>query len=225
MRIMTLDDERFSLENLNSAIMEAVPDAELLSFTRASDALRSIEEGGYRPEAAFLDIEMPGITGIELASRIRRYSGDTWIIFVSGHSRYALDAFEVHAGGYILKPATAKSIREELDNMMDRRGLQVSGGQRLTVRCFGEFEVYSNGAPVTFSRQKSKELFAYLVHKRGAACTNRELAAVLFEDEPYDAKQQSYMRTIIASMDSMSSAPGSAQYTTPICQYTSLSAS
>ena len=48
---------------------------------------------------------------------------------------------------------------------------------------------------------RSKEIFAYLVHRRGSSCSTREIAAALFEDEPYDKNQQSYLQTLIAAMN------------------------
>lgn len=139
------------------------------------------------------------MTGIELASRIKKASPKTWLIFVTGYSQYALEAFSVHAEGYLLKPPTSESIREELNAMGIYQPVERKPKKSLQVHCFGNFEVFSNGVPVTFSRKKAKELFAYLVHKRGAACTTRELAAVLFDDAPYDVTHQSYLQTLITS--------------------------
>ena len=56
------------------------------------------------------------------------------------------------------------------------------------------------GTPVHFERSRSKEIFAYLVHRRGSSCSTREIAAALFEDEPYDKTQQSYVQTLISAM-------------------------
>jgi two-component SAPR family response regulator len=199
-KILTIDNERLALQSLNDAILNVEPDAELSSYRKVSEALKAVEQEGYRPEAAFMDIEMPGMTGIELAGRIKKASPGTWIIFVTGFSSYALDAFSVHASGYIMKPVTPERIREEPDHIGVVSNLQTSQDQRLQVRCFGNFEVLKNGTPVQFSKKKAKELFAYLVHKRGTSCTTRELAAVMFEDAPYDLTHQSYLQTIIANM-------------------------
>ena len=71
----------------------------------------------------------------------------------------------------------------------------------LYVQCFGNFEVFrKDRTRLRFKRRKSKELFAYLILRRGAACSNTELAAILFEDDSYDAKRQQYLQKIIASL-------------------------
>jgi two-component SAPR family response regulator len=200
LKILTLDNESLALESLNNAVRAAEPGALLKSFTRASEALAALEKDHYRPDVAFLDIEMPGMTGIELAGRIRKASPGTWLIFVTGYSQYALEAFNVHASGYLLKPVTKEDIREEL-NLIERRTPSGKEPEKiLQVHCFGNFEVFSAGVPVVFTRKKAKELFAYLVHKRGAVCTTREMAAVLFEDMPYDLARQNYLQTLITSM-------------------------
>jgi shikimate kinase len=71
----------------------------------------------------------------------------------------------------------------------------------LEVTCFGKFTVFAKDrTPVRFERSKARELFAYLIHKKGGECTIREAAAVLFEDDPFDDKKQNYMQKIISSM-------------------------
>jgi two-component system LytT family response regulator len=186
MKILTTDNEKSALNILNRAILEVVPDAELRSFTRASASVKEVVDNGFLPDAAFLDIEMPGMTGIELAGRIKKASPRTWIVFVTGFSQYALDAYSVHAGGYLMKPVTPERVREELEQIGLQREPEPEPGCRIRVQCFGNFEIFLDGHPLEFPRKKAKELFAYLVHKRGTASTTRELASVLFEDAPYD---------------------------------------
>lgn len=200
MKILTIDNERLALGLLNDAIAQTAPDAELTSFTRVSEALRAVEQNGYRPDVAFLDIEMPGMTGLELASRIKKTAPMTWLIFVTGYSQFALEAFSVHAGGYLLKPVTPQRIAEELALVGRLQPAEPVPHHPLRVQCFGNFEVFADGKPVSFSRKKAKELFAYLVHKRGTTSSTRELAAVLFEDAPYDLTHQSYLQTLISNL-------------------------
>ncbi len=76
----------------------------------------------------------------------------------------------------------------------------------LRVQCFGNFDVFTpNGDHVHFERSKSKEVFAYLVHKHGSSCSTKEIAAALFEDAPYDEKQQNYVQKLIQGMEPQSS--------------------
>ena len=63
-------------------------------------------------------------------------------------------------------------------------------GKKIQARCFGYFDVTSDGKPLTFKREKTKELFAYLIDRRGAACTPREICSALWEEEKMDYLRQ-----------------------------------
>ena len=69
MKILAVDDEPLALRSIEGAILEAYPDALIKSFTMTSEALQELTEKGYRPDAVFLDIEMPEISGLELAGK------------------------------------------------------------------------------------------------------------------------------------------------------------
>ena len=71
---------------------------------------------------------------------------------------------------------------------------------KLKVQCFGNFEVFWKNKPVVFQLSKAKELFAYLVHRKGASVSMAELAAVLFEDKEDGLSVQSQIRNLVASM-------------------------
>ena len=66
---------------------------------------------------------------------------------------------------------------EEAQDVYKRQVLREDDG-RLRVQCFGNFEVFFGGLPLKFARSKTKELFAYLVNRRGAVCTVRELSLI-----------------------------------------------
>ena len=180
MKIVLLDDEPILLREGENAVRAAVPDAEIRSFSLGADLLSAIETEGLKPDVVFTDIEMPGISGLELAVRVKSLCPDTRIVFVTGYSQYAVEAFRLRAHGYVMKPLTPERVREELDALPEPRQ---TPPDRLQVRCFGRFEVFFRGEPVLFSRKQSKELFAFLVNNVGAACAAEEIAAALWEDE------------------------------------------
>ena len=70
----------------------------------------------------------------------------------------------------------------------------------LYARCYGYFEAYINGVPLHFKRSRAKELLAYLVDRRGATVTNRELCSILWPDEVENPSISSQCRTLIASL-------------------------
>ena len=197
MRILCVDDEPLALEMLTQAIEEAIPDADLHPFRKQSELLADAEENGC--DIAFLDIRMRGMNGVELAKGLKQINPKMNIIFVTGYDEYTGDAMRLHASGYILKPVTKEKIEEEISDL--RFPIVPKNDALLKVQCFGNFDVFTpDGTPVHFERSKSKEVFAYLVHRHGSSCTIKEIAAALFEDEPYDSKQQAYVQKIMSAM-------------------------
>lgn len=179
------------------AIQEAYPTAQISTFQSGHNALQFLESNCC--DVAFLDIHMRGIDGLTLAKKIKDLNPQCNLIFVTGYSEYAGDAFSMHASGYIIKPVSAEAVRAELEDL--RHPVTVLPNALLKIHCFGNFEVFSpEGELVKFKRTKAKELFAYLVYRRGSSCSIRELAAVLFEDNEYSTKQMLYLQKIISSM-------------------------
>lgn len=196
MRILAVDDEKMSLEALVSAIEEALPNNEIISFRTAQEAFDSYQE--KKCDICFLDIKMRGITGIELAEKIRELDSKANIVFVTGYSDYSLDAFKVSASDYLLKPVDAEQVKKAVMNLR----FPIKEEDVVRVQCFGNFEVFFGERPVKFKRSKSKELFAYLVDRQGAFCTMQELVDVLFKENTGDASTQSNLRNLIADLRS-----------------------
>jgi two-component SAPR family response regulator len=177
MRIIAVDDEKIALEALSGAIRAIVAEDEVVSFRYPEDALDYVKE--HSCDIAFLDVEMAGMSGVELAEELKRYNSEINIVFCTGYGDYREKAFELHASGYLMKPITPEKIKRELENL--RRPIVEK--KRLKVQTFGNFEVYLEGKPLAFKYRRTKELFAYLVDRVGAMCTVGEIIGILFEDE------------------------------------------
>ncbi len=185
------------LQMLEMAVREAKPDADITAFDDQDELLEDAKNSGC--DIAFLDIHMRGMTGVELAKELKAVNPKMNIIFVTGFSEYAGDAMKLHASGYIMKPVTAEKVKSELEDL--RFPIEPKDNALLKVQCFGNFDVFTpDGKPVHFERSRSKEIFAYLIHRHGSSCTIKEIAAALFEDEPYDKKQQNYIQILISAM-------------------------
>lgn len=197
MRILCVDDEPLMLQMLEAAVKEAKPDADIGAFEYPDELLEDAKKNGC--DIAFLDIHMSGMTGVQLAGELKRVNPKMNIIFVTGYSEYTGDAMRLHASGYIMKPVTVEAIKSELSDL--RFPIIPKDNSLLRVQCFGNFDVFTpSGEHVRFERSRAKEIFAYLVHRHGSSCSTREIAAALFEDAPYDKKQQSYLQTLISAM-------------------------
>ena len=191
MRILLVDDEQLQLLRLENACKKVLPDGEYFSYTNPIQAIEKSQDKMI--DIAFLDIEMPKFNGIQLAKKLKKINPNTKIIFVTAYNEYALEAFKVHASGYITKPVNESKIKEEIDALGDSISLKPS--KLIQVKCFGNFEVFCNGEPLKFSYKKSKEVFAYLVDREGSAINVNELNAVLWEED-----HPSYLRNLIADV-------------------------
>lgn len=191
MRFLAVDDELPMLNGLVSALRGARPEAEVLPFRWPEDALKELR---LRPaDVAFLDIQMGGMTGLQLAMELKKIKPDIHIIFVTGYSQYAVDAFAMHATGYLLKPVEKEDVERELTFIYGRP----KSKSRIRIQTFGGFDLFVDGQPVRFERSKAKELLAYLVDRRGASVTSGEAYAALFEDAEATPARKSYFRTIL----------------------------
>ena len=196
MKIIAVDDEKLALDTLVDSIEKAVPDASITGFRKPEDALTYVRENDC--EIAFLDIKMRGMTGLELAKRLKDIRGEINIIFVTGYSEYSLDAFRLYASDYLLKPATPDAVKQAMEHL--RTPVKPIHTKRVRIQCFGNFEVYVDNKPLIFGRAKSKELLAYLVDRMGASVTMGELIAIMWEDGADTSSRQSNLRNLIADL-------------------------
>ena len=191
---IAVDDEILMLGALVAAI-EASPDiAEVSSFSDCEEALSFVKENYV--DVAFLDINMRGMGGLTLAEKIVAERPNCKIVFCTGYEEYAIPAFKIHASGYLMKPISAEDVQSEIDNIKGVRRME----KPLTVKCFGNFEVYAKNEKVMFKRLKSKELFAFLVDRNGAGMTAKQICAVLFPDDMDDTKNAAYLRQLVLDL-------------------------
>lgn len=199
MLIFIIDDEPLILRGSKQVFARAVPDADLKAFESGDDALEYMETTKEYPDTVFCDIEMPGTNGLDFAIRLKQMSPQSRIVFVTAYSEYALDAFRVHANGYILKPMNAMRVLEEIKASEEQKSPEKESGF-LRVQCFGNFEVFWKGKPLLFARKQTKELLAYLVDRKGALCTSGEIAAAMWEDSSNQKNANAQLRVLISDL-------------------------
>ncbi|MBQ6256943.1 MAG: response regulator, partial [Clostridia bacterium] len=193
MRAICVDDDRVLAEGLAAMCMELPQIHEVKSFVWARDALDWLENNPV--ELALLDVNMPKINGIQLAAEIKSRWPETAVIFVTGYSQYAVDAFAVRAAGYLMKPVTREALAADVAYALSRKEKKLTG--RVVVRTFGSFDVFVEDKPVKFKMAKCKELLAYLVDRQGSSVTRAELSSVIWEDRVYDRRQQKHLDAYI----------------------------
>jgi two-component SAPR family response regulator len=191
MKIIAIDDEKIALQGLLSSIQKAAPDAEIHGFRYTGEAISHMENEPC--DVAFLDIEMKGMNGVEVAERLVTINPNVNIIFTTGFGSYRDVAFDMHASGYLIKPITTEGVKRELEHLR----YPVSAPKRLKLCTFGNFEVLYGGTPLKFKYQKTKEALAYLVDRKGAMCSADEIISVIFED---DGDHKAYYHKIRSDM-------------------------
>jgi DNA-binding LytR/AlgR family response regulator len=116
------DDERLMREQLRARLTEVWPDLQVLAEAKnGEEAVAAVHD--HRPDLAFLDIRMPGMTGIEAA----RHIGDAChVVFITAYNEYAVDAFEHGAIDYVLKPAEPERLAITVARLKQRLGSKPS---------------------------------------------------------------------------------------------------
>ncbi len=122
--IYLVDDEAPALERLARLVSE-IEATRIVG--RASDGRQLIDEcRRLQPDLVLLDIEMPGDNGVRLASALRKLARPPALIFITAFEQYAVDAFDVNAVDYLVKPVRRQRLAQALDRVRSRRLPKVS---------------------------------------------------------------------------------------------------
>ena len=195
MEVLIVDDERTAQKNLARVLSKVTENAHVQMTEQAEEAVSLCRDFDF--DVVFLDINMPDKDGLTLAKEIKEIRPMINIVIVTAYPEHALKAYKLYVSDYIMKPVVKEDLRNALCNLrnpvrQNRKGLYV--------QCFGNFMVTFDGEVVSFGREKTKELFAYLVSRRGAAVTTGELCSVLWEDDTNLITKKAYIRTYYATL-------------------------
>lgn len=190
MLTLSIDDQKSVTDLMTFMLNRIAPEGTHLAANTVSEALDLLSDD---VQIVFLDIEMPGINGIQLADRIRQEYNALNIIFVTGHPEYSYEAYGVRPSGFLAKPVTEKDIERELKEL---RYPISKTKPRIRVQC-SPFAVFIDDELFNFERKKTMELFAYLVYKKGVYCTNGAMITALWNDD----NKQAYLRKLLGDMN------------------------
>ena len=136
LKILAVDDERSQLQDL-ARLLRASPMVEAVEL--ADDGHAALVKASAEPyDAIFLDVRMPDLDGLELARVLRRFAAPPQLVFVTAHDTAAVDAFELHALDYLLKPVARRRVEETLE--------RVATAVAATVRSDGAVELRESGS-------------------------------------------------------------------------------
>ena len=196
MRVILVDDEPLSL-NLFKLECGNMPGFEVAGFfDNGAEALAFAEKNPV--DFALLDIDMPEMSGIELARRLRMIRPDMIVIFVTAHPEFAADAIHAKADFVVFKPYEREDI---LDALQRAKLLSERQKKRVRFRTFGHFDMFVEGRLVNFKSSKAKELLALCVSRMGGEVTIGEMVDTLWADS--GDKGLGYRTTIKALVDTL----------------------
>lgn len=134
-RALIADDERLLREQLRARLLEVWPELEIIGEAKnGAEAVQLTEE--QHPDLVFLDIRMPGMTGIEAARAIAQLptdddTDDAWlgceIVFITAYDQYAIEAFEQGVVDYVLKPAERERLTVTVERIKKRLAQRHAG--------------------------------------------------------------------------------------------------
>jgi two-component system LytT family response regulator/two-component system response regulator LytT len=169
-----VDDEQLARDEL-CFLLGAIDGVEVVAqAANGVEALRIVEE--HNPELVMLDVQMPGLTGFEVARRLLRAGFESQLVFVTAYDRHAIEAFDVNAVDYLLKPVESGRLATAVDRV--RRRLQADRPARSAPN--GELDRLLQ---LLADRQHRREQLAVKVGERFLLIQADEVVHVSVEDD------------------------------------------
>ena len=195
MKTIIVDDELLAIKQFEMEC-EKLPWVNIAGkFQNAKQALEYAQK--EKIEAAFLDIELPGMNGILLGKKLRELYPKLVVIFLTGYDNYTLDALYMKADYYLMKPYSSKDFQDVMENA---RLLIRRQKKRVFVRTLGRFDLIIDDQVVDLPNAKAKELFALCVDHKGGHVSMEEAVYKLWEDRIYDERVKNLYRKATMSL-------------------------
>ncbi len=184
-RAIVIDDERPAIKELEFLLQAHAAIEVVGTYTNPQRALVEVQE--LNPQVVFLDINMPQLQGIDLASQLLDRCPLIQIVFVTAYDQYAVEAFELHALDYLLKPVGADRLAKTVQRITSKVSSSAPAvvGRALLITTFGRLSLgWSDQEPLRWRTEKTRELFAFLLHHAGREVRKEEIMDAVFPDLP-----------------------------------------
>ena len=198
LKAVIVDDEKLVSNFLKLQLEQTGLAYVIDQFQKPSTALCEIPN--LKPDVVLLDIELPGMNGIELATKLLNVYSDTEIVFVTAYNQYAIEAFKLNAVHYLLKPAEDEDIRAALERVIEKKKNYENTVHQnpLRIELLGHFKVFQNGEEVRlkWSTVKVEELFALMLLFRKGGIGKWQITEKLWPNFDLKKAEQNLYTTI-----------------------------
>lgn len=178
-RAIVVDDEVPALNKMVKLLESSEMVQVIGKFTNPLEAMEFLKSNQI--DVVFLDIEMPDMNGIEFSSRILDVQEGTSVVFVTAYNEYAVEAFQLNALDYLMKPVSHTRLLETISKIKMIKGNNKIK-QGINIRCFGKFTVNIGSEEVKFRTEKAEELLAFMIDRRGSFISRSEIMDRLWAD-------------------------------------------
>ncbi len=165
-RAIVIDDEQLTMEYICTLLKETGRTEVVGGYINPITALEEVFR--LQPDVVFLDIEMPGLNGLQIAQRLYESDLQTETVFITEYNDYAIEAFRVNAIDYLLKPVAYNELSRTIGRVERRRGKHLVPGsksQKVNIAALGGFNIWieddRDKKQLRWYAKKCKELMAY----------------------------------------------------------------
>lgn len=183
-KTILVDDEKHAIKNLERLLIKYENIEIVEGFTNINEAFEAIKK--INIDLVFLDIEMPNMNGIEAAEKIFKINHEVQIVFVTAYNHYAVEAFEVDAVDYIMKPVLKRRLDKTIERIIKRYSNTIQEKiEKINnkIICFKSFRWIHNGEIIKWRTSKTKELIAYFIHNKGKFVHKDKIIETLWPDK------------------------------------------
>ncbi len=198
MRILIVEDEPDTLNEIEDYLRSYDETIEFISCNNPLLAIKASRSHAF--DAALLDIQMPEMSGLELADCLSAMSPKIHIVFITAFNHYGAEAFDLNAVDYLLKPIRRERFNKALgrikNEVEETKKTSLSNDGGIFIRAFGKMVVSKENHILKWKRQKSPEIFAFLLHHLGTPVHKEKLCETMWPE--YDPlKALTYLQTIM----------------------------
>lgn len=189
-----IDDEYYALEGLKMELEELRTVKVIGMYEEGQEALENVKV--LKPDVVFLDINMSETNGLDLFAELTENSPQLQIVFVTAYKEYAVEAFELDAADYIVKPVRKERLKKTIARLQ-KNALLSGGNHSFAIHCLGRLSIRINGkeADIAWRTKKAEEMIAFLACKEGEFVAKEKIAEALWPELDEDKSKANFYLT------------------------------